>query len=49
MVPRLFSDINVSQGTCSVTTCASYSGSFNNQFTANLLQNLPVKNVENRL
>jgi len=37
----LFSDISVSQG--SVAAFKTCGGGFNNRFTANLLQNLPVK------
>jgi len=40
---RLFSDFNVSQG--SVATYARSGGIFNNQLTANLPKNIPVKKI----
>jgi len=43
----LFSDVNVSQG--SVATYTGSGGIACNQFTANLLGNLPVKKIVNRL
>jgi len=42
-----FADINVSQG--SVATLARCGGIFNIHLTANLLRNLPVKKIVNRL
>ena len=47
VVNRLFSDINVSQG--SVATYARSGGIVNNHFTANLPRYLPVKTFLNRL
>jgi len=47
IVNRFFSGANVSQG--SVATYARCGGIFNNDFTANLLRNLLVIKVENRL
>jgi len=43
IVNRLFSDINVSQG--SVVTYARNGGIVNNHFTANLPRNLSVENL----
>jgi len=42
-----FANINVSQG--SVATYATCGGIFNIHLTANLVKNLPVKKVVNRL
>jgi len=42
-----FADINIKQG--SVETYARCGGIFNIHFTANLLRNLPVKKLVNRL
>jgi len=47
IVNRLFSDINVSQG--SVATYARCGRIFNNHFTTNLLKNLQIIYFENRL
>jgi len=44
IVNPLFSDINISQGSVQATY-GRYGGIFNNQFTANLARNLPVKKV----
>jgi len=44
IINRLISDINVSQG--NVATYAGSGGIFDNHFAANLLQNLPVKELK---
>ena len=42
-----FSHIHISQG--SVATCLKRGGIFKHEFVANLLQNLLVKKIENRI